>query len=247
MSLLNQFSIQLYSLREETAKDFAGVLQAVSEIGYSGVEFAGYGGLSAKEMRALLEKHRLHAVGSHVPLERLTGALEQELAYNREIGTRHIIVPWYDAKSEEDIRTLAGLLREIAPKVREAGFGFAYHNHAHEFATAHGRYLLDLLLQLVSANELDLELDLYWTAYAGVDYRAYLQKHANRIKLLHLKQMADFTSKRCVDLDEGVIDFREIIILGNKIGVEHYILEQEEFAESAYVSVRKGFEHIMSL
>lgn len=38
--------IQLYSLKDELAKDFAGTLERVTEIGYAGVEFANdlYGG-----------------------------------------------------------------------------------------------------------------------------------------------------------------------------------------------------------
>lgn len=239
--------MQLYSLREEMEKDFAGVLRKVSETGYTGVEFAGYGGYSAEEMRDLLEECRLHPIGSHISLERLTTALAEELAYNRVIGTRTIVVPWYDMKTEDDVRTLAARLRALAPKVRGAGFAFAYHNHAHEFAAPDGRCLLDLLLELVPPEELSLELDLYWAAYAGVDYRKYLREHGGRIKLLHLKQMADETSKRCVDLGEGIIDFAEILALGAQAGVEHYILEQEEFAESPYSSIRNGFNHIMSL
>lgn len=248
MGLINEFSIQLYSLRELAQNDFAGVLKRVGEIGYTGVEFAGYGGLSAQQMRALLDENGLKSVGSHVSLERLTDALDEELAYNRTLGTQAIVVPYDPMKTAQDVEKLAGRLAPIAKAVRSAGFEFGYHNHAHEFVkTQDGVYLLDLLLQLTDPRDVMLELDVYWAAYAGVDALECMQKQQDRIRLLHLKQMADLQSKRCVDLDEGVLDFGAIIRKGLKIGVKHCILEQEEFAVSAYQSVEKGYKHIMSL
>ena len=35
--------VQMYTLREETAKDFVGALRKVAAEGFAGVEFAGYG------------------------------------------------------------------------------------------------------------------------------------------------------------------------------------------------------------
>ena len=133
MSLLNEFNIQLYSLRELTKEDFAGALKLVGEAGYSGVEFAGYGGLTAGEMRGLLEQNGLKSISSHVPLERLLIALEEELEFNKEIGTQAIIVPYYTMKTGQEVEILAKQLTSIAKTVRDAGFLFGYHNHAHEF------------------------------------------------------------------------------------------------------------------
>ena len=248
MSLVKEFNIQLYSLRELIKDDFPGVLKMVGEAGYSGVEFAGYGNLPAGEMNKLLEQNGLKSVSSHVPLERLMNALEEELRYNKEIGTQAIIVPYYQMKTAGEVEVLAKQLTSIAKEVRGAGFLFGYHNHAHEFETAeNGVMLLDLLMQLTNPQEVALELDVYWTAYAGVDVLSYMEKQKDRICMLHLKQMADFESKKCVDLDEGVLDFEKIIRKGMEIGVQHSILEQEEFAVSAKQSIEKGFKHIMSL
>ncbi len=247
MSLLSEFSIQLYSLRDAAAKDFPAVLRFVSKLGYTGVEFAGYGGLSAGEMKTLLDECGLKPVGTHVSIERLTEALDEELAYNKAIGTGAIVVPYYPIETEKDVRELAAKLCELAPKVRAAGFGFAYHNHGEEFAAPNGRYLLDLLLELVPADLLSLELDIYWAAYADVDYKEYMLKNAGRVNMLHIKQMADPESKTCVDLPDGVIDFGDLIRAALSIGVEQFILEQEEFAVSGEISVKRDIEYIMNL
>ncbi len=247
MSLIKEFSIQLYSLRELARYDFPGVLKMVGETGYRGVEFAGYENLSSAEMRELLEQNGLKSISSHVPLERLLDALEEELKFNQEIGTQAIIVPYHPMKTASEAEALAKQLAIVAKEVRGAGFLFGYHNHAHEFTTENGTMLLDLLMQLTNPEDLALELDVYWTAYAGVDVLSYMEKQRDRIRMLHLKQMADLESKRCVDLDEGILDFKKIIQKGMEIGVQHCILEQEEFAVSARQSIEKGYKHIMNL
>lgn len=248
MSLIEEFNLQLYSLRELTKEGFPGVLKRVAEIGYTGVEFAGYGGLTASKMRSLLKENGLKSISSHVPLERLINNLDEELSYNREIGTQTIIVPYHPLKTIQDVEILAEQLAPIAKAVRSAGFTFGYHNHAHEFAESEdGTVLLDLLMQLTDPQDVVLELDVYWAAYAGVDVLAYMEKQRKRIRLLHLKQMSDFESRKCVDLDEGVLDFNAIICKGLEIGVQHCILEQEEFAVSPYQSIEKGYRHIMNL
>lgn len=248
MSLIKEFNLQLYSLRELTKDNFPGVLKRVGEVGYTGVEFAGYGNLTANQMNELLEQNGLKSVSSHVPLERLLNALDEELSYNQQIGTQAIIVPYHPLAIVKDVEILAEQLTPIAKAVRSAGFTFGYHNHAHEFAESEdGVTLLDLLMQLTDPQDVVLELDVYWAAYAGVDVLAYMQKQRERIRLLHIKQMADFESKKCVDLDEGVLDFNRIIRKGLEIGVQHCILEQEAFAVSPYQSIEKGYKHIMNL
>ncbi|WP_313129644.1 sugar phosphate isomerase/epimerase family protein [Anaerocolumna sp.] len=248
MSLIKEFNLQLYSVRELIKDNFPEVLKRVAQIGYTGVEFAGYGNLTASQMRELLEENDLKSISSHVSLERLLNNLDEELSYNQQIGTQAIIVPYHSPETAQDVEKLAEQLAPIAKAVRSAGFIFGYHNHAHEFTKSEdGVTHLDLLLQLTDPRDVVLELDVYWVAYAGVDVLEYMEKQKERIRLLHIKQMADFESKKCVDLDEGVLDFNRIIRKGLENGVQHCILEQEEFAVSPYQSLEKGYKHIMNL
>ncbi len=247
MSLLKEFSIQLYAVREETAKDFLGVLDKLGEIGYTGVEFAGYGGIDADVMKKALDKNGIKSVGSHVMLERLEDEFDAEVAYNTTLGTKFIVCPYAVIKNREETLQLAERLNVVGDKLSKAGFRFGYHNHHHEFVKDGDEYLLDILFNNVDKSKVFMELDMYWVSYAGVDALDYLSKNAGTVKLLHLKQIKDFESKKCVDLNEGVLDFSEIIKKGLQYGVEDFILEQEEFAISPFVSVKNGFEHIMSL
>jgi sugar phosphate isomerase/epimerase len=147
-------------------------------------------------------------------------------------------------KTGEDALKLAETLKPVVAKCGEAGFKFAYHNHAHEFARDGGEYLLDILFKNLPP-EAAMELDIYWAAHAGIEPFAYMEKHKDRLKLLHIKQIDK--DKKCVDLDQGVIDFRKIITVAKTLGVEHFILEQEEFEVSSMVSVKNDIDYIFSL
>src|SRR5438128_2260775 len=111
-----QIALQLYTVRDETARDFAGTLHRVAAMGYTAVEFAGYGGLSAKEMNTLLSETGLRAVSTHLGLAALEQDLEGEMAYCVEIGCPFLVVPWLGQEYRN-----AGTLRELGARFNEIG------------------------------------------------------------------------------------------------------------------------------
>ncbi|MCL2209930.1 MAG: sugar phosphate isomerase/epimerase [Treponema sp.] len=244
MSLLKEFSVQLWSVRDETEKDFAGTLKKLAQMGYTGVEFAGYGGLSAQEMKDVLVSNSLKPVGAHIGLDRLTNALDEEIAYHKIIGTEYLICPSSKIKTSEDAKTLAETFKPVIAKITEAGFKFAYHNHAFEFNKCCGDYLLDTLFATLP-QEAAMELDIFWVSFAGVDPLVYMEKHRDRLKLIHVKQIDK--DKKCVDIDQGILDYKEIITKAKAFGVQQFILEQEEYAVSSMVSVKNDIDYIFKL
>src|SRR5271157_1283236 len=100
-------ALQLYSIREECARDLAGTLAAVAKMGYDSVEFAGYYEHPAEEVRAILDGVHLKAIGSHNNIKLLLGdELEKTVEFNRILGNPRLIVAslpasttiqkWYD-------------------------------------------------------------------------------------------------------------------------------------------------------
>ncbi|MCL2264758.1 MAG: sugar phosphate isomerase/epimerase [Treponema sp.] len=244
MKLLDKFSVQLWSVRDVTEKDFAGTFKKLAEMGYTGVEFAGYGGLSAPEMKDILSANGLKSVGAHIGLDRLTGNLDEEIAYHKVLGTEYLVCPHSKINTKDETLELAKTLTPVIKKISGAGFKFAYHNHSHEFNKCCGDYLLDSLFSALPAEAV-MELDLFWVSFAGVDIYSYMEKHKDRLKLIHVKQIDK--DKKCVDLDQGIIDYRDVIIKAKALGVEQFILEQEAFAVSSMVSVKNDIDYIMKM
>src|SRR5256885_15948331 len=87
-------ALQLYSVRHECEKDLPGVLKAVAAMGYDGVEFAGYYGRTAEELRRLLDDNGLRCAGTHTGLNTILGdELPKTIEFNPTMGNPYLIVP----------------------------------------------------------------------------------------------------------------------------------------------------------
>ena len=246
MKLLEEFAIQLYSVRDKMENNFIGILEKLGNkgMGYTGVEFAGFGGIPVDEMKKALVDNGLKAVSSHVSLERLTGDLDYEIEYHKTIGAEYIMCPWAEIKTKADVIALAQKLTPIVEKITAAGIKFGYHNHAHELVMEDGEYLLDILFDNLPDGTV-MELDIFWSEYAEIDSLAYMEKHKNRLEVLHVKQIDK--DKNNVDLDKGVIDFKDIIGKAKLMGVRHFIMEQEQYEVCSLTSAENAIRYINSL
>ena len=234
-----EISLQLYSIHEETQKDFAGSVQKVAEIGFQGVEFAGYGGLTAGEQVQLLKNCGLYSVGTHTGLSVFEDNFEAELSYSKAIGSKYIICPWAKVETMEEIDHLAEVLNRAAEKAAKEGIKVGYHNHDHEFVKIDGKYALDLLAERTNDNVV-LELDVFWVAYAGVDPVEYIKKWGKRVELIHIKQID--ANKANVDAADGILDMKKI-----KDAAEYatyFVLEHEEYDKPVWDAIRNDYDYL---
>ncbi|MCL1807263.1 MAG: TIM barrel protein [Oscillospiraceae bacterium] len=242
--LKKQFGIQLYSIRHEIeSMGFPAAMLKISEIGYAGVEFAGTGGLSAMEMRFLLQRLGLKSIGAHIGLDGFEEAFDQEIEYHKTLGTTFLIVPSAPFENAEEVKQTSARLNELAKRVKNAGFRFAFHNHGIEFERDGGQTRLEDMMEL--APDVDLQLDVYWASLMKCDCEAFIKQYASRITSLHIKQMD--ANGKCVDLGGGVLDFAKIIQTGLDAGIKTFIHEQEEFSAGSFDGLANGFKHIMNL
>ncbi len=231
-----EISLQLYSIHEETKKDFAGSVKKVGQIGFQGVEFAGYGDLSPAEQKQLLAESGLYSVGTHCGLQVFTDSFDEELQYSKEIGSKYIICPYARLDSLEEIEYLAKVLNEAAEKAAKVGIKVGYHNHDHEFIQIDGEYALDILARMTNDNVV-LELDVFWVAYAGVDPVEYIKKWGKRVELIHIKQIDD--KKANVDIPDGIIDMKQI--KDAAVYATHFVLEHEEYDKPVWDALVNDF------
>jgi sugar phosphate isomerase/epimerase len=238
-----QVALQLYTVRDETKRDFVGTLRRVAQIGYTGVEFAGYGNLTPQEMVALLAETELTAVGTHLSLDALQDAqLDTSIRYCLDIGCPYIVLPSLpnELRTREGMQALAPRLNAIGQRCQEDGITFAYHNHSFEFARVDGVYLLDYLLQATDPSLVKSELDVYWAAYAGVDPVQYLQTHADRVVLIHLKDMA--ADRSMTEVGKGILDLPQIRAFAQAHGLWE-IVEQDHPQIPSLESARISLEY----
>lgn len=243
--------IQLYTLREDCAKDFRATIRAVAEIGYQGVELAGETGLSIKETKMLLEENNLEVAGSHHAIDQLQGDLDQVIEYNLRIGNSRIVCPYlpqeFQDKGAEGYRAAARILDEAGARLRRDGLSLSYHNHSFEFGgKENGQYFLDLLLALASPENLLAELDTYWVRHGGESPVEYINRYAGRVDLLHIKDMAGDPNRSFAEVGSGILDWDGIFTAAEKAGVKWLLVEQDTCPGPPIQSARKSFEYLAS-
>lgn len=222
--------LQMFTVRDETAKDFRSVLRKIAELGYEGVEFAGYGDIPAEEMKSLLQELNLTAIGSHVRYHLLQDNLDNEIAYLKTIGAKYIVCPVIPPEDRKDWKRHFAFFEKVALEAQKHGLQFAYHNHAFEFEEKVGeQFVFDALYDALPPALAQVEMDLGWVQFIGQDPLAYIAKYAGRLPLLHLKDFrhAEDGTIDTLELGRGIIHLPEAVQAASNAGVEWLIVEQD--------------------
>ncbi len=233
-----KFAVQLYSVRDhiKTGEDMLNILSEVKKIGFDGVEFAGYFGLSAKELKAKCDEVGLVPVGTHIGLDDFReDKLEATLEYSKELGLSYIGVGGAPHSTFEEANETGKVLGE-ANKIAEAkGMQTYYHNHTEEFADIKdGKTAMDI----ISENGCYLELDTYWSFCAGINNKEYLAANKDKIKLIHIK---DGIGEKPMALGEGENDLKNVVEGVKAIGLEWVILENDEPVPTGLEDIARSY------
>jgi sugar phosphate isomerase/epimerase len=240
-------AVQMYTLRNECEKDFAGTLKEVAELGFDGVELAGYGGLSPKEVKELLDELGLKAAASHVPIEELENNLAQVIEDQKILESHYVVCPYLEEnrRSEEDYKKLISILNQAGEKCRQEGITLCYHNH--DFELEHledGRTALEAIFDDTNSANVSTELDVYWLTKAGENPTAWLKRYSNRTPLVHLKDMTTDEEQFFAELGTGGVDLETVLDMGEEIGVEWWVIEQDESRRTPFESLEISINYL---
>ena len=225
-------ALQLYSVREECAKDLPGTLGAVAEMGYEGVEFAGYHGRSAGELRRLCDERGLKIVGTHIGLDTLLGdELEKSVEFNRILGNKYLIVPGLPEERRSSRAAwleTARIFDQIAERLAPHGMQTGYHNHHIEFVEMEGELPWDTFFGN-TRQEVVMQLDTGNMYHGGAEPVRFLEKYPGRARLVHLKEYSSANDKALIG--KGEVQWEKVFeICESTGGTEWYIVEQESYA-----------------
>jgi len=245
----DQISLQLYTVREETARDMPGTLRKISEIGYPAVEFAGYGGLTPQELKTILDDLGLRASGVHVPLTAWETNPETVLADMQALDCAHAVLPMIPADRRTDEASVARLAEDLnrwGTLCRREDVTLSYHNHDFEFAPLGRSTMWDVLVRETDPGLVHLELDLYWIKYGGADPETVLRDVGDRVSLVHLKDMAPDDTRSDLPVGEGTLPWNDLLEAADAVGVEWYVAEQDN-PRDAVEDVRISLQYLRGL
>jgi len=211
-----EYGLQMYSVRDITATDLEGALRQVAEMGYKFVEFAGFFGHSAEDVKSWLDKYGLRVSGTHTGIKELDEDFEGTVAYHKIIGNKNIIVPGHDLSDQAKLDEFIEKANRYQPMLAEHGISLGYHNHSHEFLpNKDGSQIED---QLIYRTNLDIEIDTFWFYNATqVSAVAMMERIKDRLKVIHIKD--GFVGGKGVPLGMGSAPVREVYDKAIEMGI----------------------------
>lgn len=271
-----ELGLQLFSVRDELEKDYVKTLERVAEIGYKNLEFfihdaeggMNIGGMSAQELRGILDDLGLKSISMHVPLEE--EMFKEAIEYNLELGSQGLGIGIGFFKNKDEVLSFSEKLNHFGEMCKEKGLSFYYHNHFQEFQNISGERPFDLLMENTDPSFVKFEFDTYWALRGGVDPVEYLKKLGNRCDLVHQKDLpADVSPINALEafsegeeihfdnflefskpeyfaeVGEGIMDIERIIQTVREIGAAKYLfVEQDLTTKNQIDSVELSYKNI---
>lgn len=223
--------VQLYSVRDMCKKDLPGTLKGIKEIGYAGVEFAGYYGKSAKEMKQIIDDHGLLACGTHIGMGTLKpDKIQETIEFNQILENKYLMVPYIGRpKTADGCKKIADELSVAALTARDSGMYVGYHNHQHEFKEKYacGKCMWELIYDH-AAPEVCQQMDVGHVVAAGEDPIFWLNKYPGRVRTLHAKEV--YPGPGILgQVPEGVkgVDWDPLFVVVEKGALDWYVVESE--------------------
>jgi sugar phosphate isomerase/epimerase len=260
---LSDLGIQLYTLRNEIAKDVNATIKAVAAAGYKQVEMYGFPNCDAMVKAARDSGLALHS--SHFEWDSVVNPKDDSysdfskiLDKAKEVGLKHLVIPYLadgNRKTLDDYKKVAAHANKAAALAKSAGIQLSYHNHNFEFEPKeNGVSGFDVFVKEFSAD-MKFELDVFWVKAGGLDPVELVNKLKGRVTQLHLKDLkkdipipsySSVPADAFQEVGDGIIAMAPLLAAAQEAGVEHCHVEQDQ-SPDALASIKHSIDFLNKL
>ncbi len=244
-------ALQLYSVRDDCARDLFGTLREVAAMGYVGVEFAGFHGHAAGEVKKALDDLGLKVAGTHTGINQLDDEnFEATVEYHKILGAENIIVPGLPESvrdTPEACAITAEKLTKLVHKLAPLGFKTGFHCHDGDVKPLSGGKSAWYLLAEQTPDTFIMQYDTANGASGGADPVKPLLDFPGRGVTVHLKGWDPVEGWVCVG--DGSMPWGKIFEACETVaGTQWYIVEHEDYVKhSAMEGARLCLENLRKL
>jgi sugar phosphate isomerase/epimerase len=255
--------LQLYTVRDQMAKDPAGTLAKVAQIGYTSIEAATYTGtetfygMRPSEFKKVLKQNGLIILSAHYRLgeEKEKGKISMGTILHdwdkavddaAEVGIQYMVCAFLSVPERGNLdhyKYIADQLNIAGERCKKSNIQLCYHNHDFEFEKQDDTYPYEILLT-TDKDLVKMEMDMYWVTKAGKDPLTYFKEQPGRFPLWHLKDMDKTAKKDFTEVGNGVIDFKRILKHKDEAGMKYFFVEQDKCPGSPFDSITKSIRYI---
>ncbi|WP_405409946.1 sugar phosphate isomerase/epimerase family protein [Maribacter sp. Asnod1-A12] len=249
-SITDNYGVQLYSLRDSMLSNPKKTLEEIASLGFKEIESAGsakgyYYGLAPSEMAKTCKDLGLKITSGHV---RLDQKFDQTMEDAVTSGQEYLICSSLPTNGQtvDNYKKVADQFNIAGEACKKMGLKFGYHNHEYEFESEDGEIFYDVLMDNTHADLVHMELDLGWVVVAGKEPLHYFKKYPGRFPLWHLKDM-NINNKESTEFGKGILDIELMLKNKHLSGVKHIYIEQEEYANTAFESMRHNMNYLKNI
>ncbi len=242
--------VQLYTFRKEILADARGTLKKIAALGIKQIESAKsdkghYYGLTPKEIKQACNDLGMTLRSGHVHID---DKWQQTINEAAEAGQEFLICSTMPTEGQtiDNYKRVAEAFNKAGEECKKLQLKFGYHNHAYEFETDNGQVLYDVLLNNTDANLVNMEMDLGWVIVSGKNPLDYFNTYPGRFPLWHLKDM-DLQKKQSTEFGKGGLAIVQMLKHSKQAGMKYFFIEQEEYASSAFESMRYNMDYLAKL
>ncbi len=244
---------QMYTVRDfcQTPEEISKTLARIADIGYTTVQISGTCDYDAAWMAEQLKRNGLECVLTHTKAEKILADPIGVCNEHKTFGCKNIglgIMPKGDFSPEGYDAFVRDYL-PIAKTLKENGCKLYYHNHHQEFwKREDGKNSLEKLVEDFPADLLNITLDTYWIQFAGGDPAAWIEKLADRLECIHLKDLTIVNKEqRTAPVGYGNMNFKSILKAAEKAGTKYLLVEQDDcFDEDPFDCLKKSYDYLKS-
>jgi sugar phosphate isomerase/epimerase len=232
--------VQLYSFRNQFAKDVPGTLEKISKMGITEVEGGGTYGMPFADFKALLDKNKLTVPSIGADYKKLESDPQAVVDEAKQYGAKYVMCAWIPHTGNdftiEDADKAIKVFNNAGKVLKENGLTLCYHAHGFEFRPYNNETLFDHLAKGMNPEYANFEMDVFWIKHPGQDPVGLLQKYPNRFKMMHLKDRKTGTEgnqngqadvETNVVLGSGDVGIAAIMKVAKKYGVQKFFIEDE--------------------
>jgi sugar phosphate isomerase/epimerase len=232
--------LQLYSFRNEFAKDVPGTLQKISAMGIRQIEGGSTYGMKEEDFKKLLVKNKLTVVSYGADYKELESNPQSVAAKAKSAGAKYVMCAWIPHNGNDfnidDADKAIAVFNNAGKILKASGISFCYHAHGYEFRPFKNETLFDYMAQKLNAAYVNFEMDVFWIKHPGQEPVALLKKYPYRFPLMHLKdrksgtpgnQNGDADVETNVVLGTGDVGIAAIMKVAKKYGVKYFFIEDE--------------------
>lgn len=254
------FGVQAYTFRNHFPKGTEQTLDLIQKMGFTELEGGPQKGQTAAEFKKMCDDRGISIPSTGCSFEELEKNPQAVADQAKALGAKYVMCAWIPHKGNNfdlaDTKKAVEVFNRAGKVLAENGLIFCYHDHGYEFRAHEDGTYMDYLIKNTDPKYVSFEMDVLWTIHGGgaASPEQLLKKYGNRWKLMHVKDLKKGVvgdksghepAENDVVLGTGQADWKKILKLAKKAGIEHYFIEDE--SEKELINIPLSLAYLRSL